>query len=62
MINKKPVISPPFSTILVAEDNSKIVGFLVYWILFDNSQICNICVIVDDNICENNKEKRKQKI
>ena len=22
-----------------------IVGFLVYWILFDNAQICNICVI-----------------
>ena len=33
-----------FSTILVAEDEDKIVGFLVYWILFDNAQICNICV------------------
>lgn len=34
-----------FSTILVCEDEGKIVGFLVYWILFDNAQICNICVI-----------------
>ena len=34
-----------FSTILVAEDENKIVGFLVYWILFDNAQICNVCVI-----------------
>ena len=34
-----------FSKIVVAEDESKIVGFLVYWILFDNAQICNICVI-----------------
>ena len=33
-----------FSTILVAEDEDKIVGFLVYWILFDSAQICNICV------------------
>ena len=33
-----------FSTILVAEEEDKIVGFLVYWILFDNAQICNICV------------------
>ena len=33
-----------FSTILVAEDEDNIVGFLVYWILFDNAQICNICV------------------
>lgn len=34
-----------FSTILVCEDEGNIVGFLVYWILFDNAQICNICVI-----------------
>ena len=34
-----------FSTILVCEDKGVIVGFLVYWILFDNAQICNICVI-----------------
>ena len=34
-----------FSTILVCEDQGIIVGFLVYWILFDNAQICNICVI-----------------
>ena len=36
-----------FSTILVAEDQNKIVGFLVYWILFDNAQICNVCVVDD---------------
>ena len=34
-----------FSKIVVAEENDNIVGFLVYWILFDNAQICNICVI-----------------
>ena len=34
-----------FSTILVAEDDGLIVGFLVYWILFDSAQICNVCVI-----------------
>ena len=33
-----------FSTILVAEEVDKFVGFLVYWILFDNAQICYICV------------------
>lgn len=34
-----------FSTILVAEEGKNIVGFIVFWILFDNAQICNICVI-----------------
>ena len=34
-----------FSKIIVAIDEEKIVGFLVYWILFDNAQICNICVV-----------------
>lgn len=34
-----------FSTIVVAEEQGKIIGFIVYWILFDNAQICNICVI-----------------
>ena len=33
-----------FSTVLVCEDDGRIVGFLVYWILFDNAQICNVCV------------------
>ena len=33
-----------FSTTVVALDEGKLVGFLVYWILFDNAQICNVCV------------------
>ena len=33
-----------FSTTIVALDKGGIIGFLVYWIIFDNAQICNICV------------------
>lgn len=38
------ILENEFSTTLVAYDGNKLVGFLVYWILFDNGQICNICV------------------
>ena len=33
-----------FSKTIVATDDGVVIGFLVYWILFDNAQICNICV------------------